>query len=89
MHRVVTNGRLLSWTFQRCGCALSLARRVMSLLSAWLLLQGGPIGRDLDEDTTQALSEDQVAKLDDLAAAARSASRGGGDDETGGPLDNK
>lgn len=51
--------------------------------------RGGPIGRDLDEDTTQALSEDQVAKLDDLAAAARSASRGGGDDETGGPLDNK
>lgn len=52
-------------------------------------MQGGPIGRDLDEDTTQALSDEQVAKLDDLAAAARSAARGGGDDETSAPQDSK
>lgn len=46
--------------------------------------QGGPVGRDLDDDTSEALSDEQTAKLDDLAAAARSAS---GDDEGDSPSD--
>ena len=36
--------------------------------------QGGPVGRDLDGGTSEALSEEQTAKLDELAAAARAAS---------------
>ncbi|OSX75822.1 hypothetical protein BU14_0219s0022 [Porphyra umbilicalis] len=36
--------------------------------------RGGPVGRDLDGGTSEALSEEQTAKLDELAAAARAAS---------------
>lgn len=61
-------------------------------LLAWLIfffLQGDAIGRDLDKDTTEALSEEQAAKLDELAVAARTVARGGEDDETGAPHDGK
>ncbi|GAB0494542.1 hypothetical protein MMPV_005836 [Pyropia vietnamensis] len=51
--------------------------------------RGGPIGRDLDKDTTQALSDEQVAKLDELAAATRSVAQGDADDETSTSHDHK
>lgn len=51
--------------------------------------RGDAIGRDLDKDTTEALSEEQAAKLDELAVAARTVARGGEDDETGAPHDGK
>lgn len=50
--------------------------------------RGDAIGRDLDKDTTEALSEEQAAKLDELAVAARTVARGG-EDETGAPHDGK
>lgn len=56
--------------------------------SFFFFLQGDAIGRDLDKDTTEALSEEQAAKLDELAVAARTVARGG-EDETGAPHDGK
>lgn len=81
---VGTNGRCRHGLC-RSPCAAPSRRVLCFPLMAWLFsLQGGPVGRDLDEDTTEALSDEQVAKLGELAAATRTVTRGG-DDDTGAP----